>query len=311
VLAPPEGGGERLKFPMRDGSGDVLSGWFERPDLLDGPVDDAPLIVLIHGLSGCEESTYLVSSAAFWLERGHDVLRLNLRGAGPSRSECRQQYHAGRTDDLRDVLRGLPAGLLDAGLFLIGYSLGGNMLLKFLAEHGAEFPVVGAASVSAPIDLSVASHHFLVPRNRVYHKRLLSSMRNEALAEGSHVTDEEAGIVRKAESIWEFDEKLVAPRNGFRDAEHYYAENHALRFMPEIRVPTLVVHALDDPWIPGRLYTEFDWHSNDWLVPLLPRGGGHVGFHGRDHRTPWHDRSIEAFLASLAGGCRSATLAAS
>jgi len=117
--------------------------------------------------------------------------------------------------------------------------------------------------------------------------------------------------VRAARSIWEFDEKLVAPRNGYRDAAHYYAENNARRFLPDVRTPTLVVHALDDPWIPGGVYLDFPWSRNASLLPLLPRGGGHVGFHARDDRTPWHDRCIAAFLARLAGAPRAATLAAS
>jgi len=308
VARPPAGRARRIRFPMTDGSGDVLSGLLDTPASGAGP---GPGIVLIHGLSGSEESAYLLASAAFWLARGCSVLRLNLRGAGPSRAECRLQYHAGRTGDLRAVLAALPDGFARDGLFLVGYSLGGNMLLKFLAEHGREFPILGAASVSAPIDLAAASRRFLAPRNRVYHARLLAGMRREALAPGAATTPEEARIVREARSIWEFDERLVAPRNGFRDAAHYYAENHALRFLPEIRIPTLVIHALDDPWIPGRLYQRVDWRANPALVPRLPAGGGHVGFHARDARAPWHDRAIARFLERLACGAPAATLAAS
>ncbi|NNL66879.1 MAG: alpha/beta fold hydrolase [Myxococcales bacterium] len=287
---------------MDDGSGDVLLGSLDVPAGGDGA--GRPLVVLIHGLSGCEDSAYLQASAAHWNERGHRALRLNLRGAGPSREHCRKQYHAGKTEDLAAALRGLPEGLDRDGLFLVGYSLGGNMLLKFLAEHGDAFPIVGAASVSAPIDLAESSRNFLRPRNRIYHAWLLSSMRSEALGAGSGIDAAEARAVGEVASIWEFDDRFVAPRNGFRDAEHYYAENRALRFMPAIRVPTLVVHALDDPWIPGRLYTGFDWSGNPSLRPLLPAGGGHVGFHARDHRDAWHDRCIARFLALLAGAAR-------
>lgn len=299
VALPAGSHSERLRLPLADGSGDVLLATLDRP--LDDGARSLPLIVLIHGLSGCEDSAYLKASAAHWNERGHRALRLNLRGAGPSREHCRHQYHAGRTQDLVDALRALPEGLDGAGLFLVGYSLGGNMLLKFLAEHGDGFPIVGAASVSAPIDLAESSRNFLRPRNRIYHAWLLSSMRSEALAAGSGIDAAEARAVREVRSIWDFDDRFVAPRNGFRDAAHYYSENHALRFMPAIRVPTLVVHALDDPWIPGRLYQGFDWAANPALLPLLPAGGGHVGFHARDHRDAWHDRCIARFLASLAG----------
>ena len=99
------------------------------------------------------------------LRRGYPVLRLNLRGAGPSGPLCRLQYHAGRGEDLRDALRSLDPALTRRGLVLIGYSLGANMLLKFLAEHAAGFDLRGAVSVSAPIDLSAASQRFLEPRD--------------------------------------------------------------------------------------------------------------------------------------------------
>ena len=121
----------------------------------------------------------MLSSTAYWLARGHRVLRLNLRGAGPSRATCGQQYHAGRTGDLRDALGGLSPAITAKGLLLVGYSLGGNMLLKFLAEHGDSFPIVAAASVSAPIDLAAASARFLDARNWFYHRHLLGNMQRE------------------------------------------------------------------------------------------------------------------------------------
>lgn len=304
VVRPPAETGQRVRFPMADG--DVLSGRLDEPSARR---PGRPLVVLIHGLSGCEDSAYVLASSAFWLDEGHHVLRLNLRGAGPTRAECRDQYHAGRSEDLRTVLTGLPPGLDRDGLLLVGYSLGGNMLLKFLAEHGAAFPIAAAASVSAPIDLAASSHNFLRPRNAVYHRWLLGSMRREALGDGAAVNEAEVRALRDVKSIWEFDDRVVAPRNGFRDAEHYYAENHALRFLPEVRVPTLVIHALDDPWIPGSAYTAFDWAAHPALTPLLPEHGGHVGFHARDHRTPWHDRAIARFAGAIAARPSAATLA--
>jgi predicted alpha/beta-fold hydrolase len=240
----------------------------------------------------------LVSAAAL-LRRGHPVLRLDLRGAGESRGLCRHQYHAGRTADLRDALRGLPPEPLVSGIVLMGFSLGANLLLKFLAEYAAEFPIAAAASVSAPIDLSAASQRFMAPRNRLYQRHLLVGMKAEATAQGAQLEEEERRAIASVRSVWEFDERFVAPRNGWSGAEAYYAANMALRFLPEIRVPTLVVHALDDPWIPGESYRAFDWGRNPALTPLLPAAGGHVGFHGRDDRQPWHDRCFAAFLEAL------------
>jgi predicted alpha/beta-fold hydrolase len=287
--------GKRLILPLGDGSGDRLSALLERP-AEDEARPDAPLAVLIHGLGGSEESTYLQASAAHLLAEGVPVLRLNLRGAGPSRALCQQQYHAGRTRDLRDALTNLPDSLVRGGLVLVGFSLGGNMLLKFLAEGQGLAPVRAAASISAPIDLAAASKRFLHPRNRFYHLHLLTGMKREALGEGAGVSDEEREVIPTLGSILEFDEKIVAPRGGFAGAADYYAKNHARQFLGAIRVPTLVIQAQNDPWIPARAYTSFDWSSNPALVPLLPRDGGHLGFHGRGDRRPWFDVCLTRLL---------------
>jgi len=296
VVRPLSEGDERILLPLGDDSGDALCGALSQSDV---PQRGAPLVVLVHGLSGSEESAYMHSSGRFWLDRGHRVLRLNLRGAGPSREHCRFQYHAGRSEDLRAALTALPRDLAQDGFILVGYSLGGNMLLKFLAESGGEFPIELAASVSAPIDLAAASQRFLHPRNFVYHRHLLAALKRECFGGRSEISAAEAGAVRAARTIFEFDEKFVAPRNGFRDAEHYYAENRASRFLDEIRVPTLVVHSLDDPWIPARSYSQRRWDANPFVVSLLSPGGGHVGFHDRGARTPWYDRCIGLFRDSL------------
>ncbi len=300
VLAPPRLDfssypAVRLELPLTDGSGDALSA------LLQEPVDPRrPLVVLIHGLSGSEESAYMGATASYLLGLGHPVLRLNLRGAGASRSLCRLQYHAGRTEDLRDALGSLEPRLVSPGLLLVGYSLGGNMLLKFLAEHASAFPVHAGVSVSAPIDLAAASRRFLAPRNRLYHRHVLRNMKRESLAPGAEASNAERRCIRAARSIYEFDATFVAPRNGYASAEDYYADNMALRFLDGIRVPTLLIQALDDPWIPAATYADYPWHGNRGLLPLLAEGGGHVGFHARDSDVAWHDRALGAFFENFA-----------
>ena len=299
LLRPPEPDfdgcrSERLVLPLGDGSGDALAG------LLQHPTGAArSLAVLIHGLGGSEEGAYLRVSAAHLLARGHPVLRLNLRGAGASGPLCRFQYHAGRSEDLRDALTALPGGLLADGLVLAGFSLGGNMLLTFLAENGGDFPLRAAASVSAPIDLAASSQRFLEPRNRVYLWYMMRALRRDALRDSTLVSEAERSAVAAARSVWEFDDVFVAPRNGWASAEDYYAACMARQFLLEIRVPTLMVYALDDPWIPSEAYTSFPWNRNPSLHPLLSPGGGHVGFHGRDRRRPWHDGCLARFLDEL------------
>lgn len=283
-----------LEFPMPDGTGDRLSGILEQPRAPAG----RPLAVLVHGLTGCADSRYVRRAAGRLLEAGYPVLRLNLRGAGPCRATCREQYHSGRSQDLDAVLAQLPAELAADGMVLAGWSLGANMLLKGLAEFGDRHPIRAAVAVSAPIHLAAAAERLGQVRNRLYHGWLLARMKAEALAAPEHPGDAVAGALARVRRIVEFDDALTAPRNGFANAADYYARCSAIRFLPSIPVPTLVIHALDDPWIPGEVYRTFDWDGNPRLTPLLPRHGGHVGFHAPGGRV-WSDDCLLAYLEQV------------
>jgi len=280
-----------VRLPMADG--DTLLATLNLPRV----TTERPLAILIHGLTGSADSNYVLNSAAHLLSLGHKVLRLNLRGAGPSRSLCQGQYYAGRSQDLREVLTLLSPDLTANGLIAIGYSLGGAMLLKYLGEEGSGAAFKAAATVSAPIDLSVTCAWMQRPRNSIYHAYILGNMKREATAEGALLTAAELAAIWKSRSVWEYDEHFIGPRHGFAGAEDYYEKNKPLRFLPGIRVPTLLVAATDDPWIPVATYRGFDWSSNPALTPSLPSGGGHVGFYGAGDNVVWSDRAIEQFLA--------------
>jgi len=289
--------GRRLHLDLDDGTGDVLCAWLQEPLGFSSP--SSPLLVLIHGLAGCEESSYMEVSARTFVELGYRVLRLNLRGAGPSRASCRFQYHAGRTVDLRSALHALQrdhSELSRAGFLLTGFSLGGNMLLKFLAEYPDEFCIHKAVTVSAPLDLSATAQRILKPRNALYQRHLLSKMRKECFGKGAEISPRERERVLGARSIYEYDEVFIAPRNGYRGAEHYYAENSAKSFLAEVRCPTLLIQALDDPWVPEQAYREASLQSHEFVYPLLSRGGGHLGFHGKRSEIPWHNLCMKQFF---------------
>lgn len=284
---------ERLSFRLKDG--DTLLASLDQPQ---APWPGRPLALLIHGLTGCAESLYVLSQARLLLERGYRVLRLNLRGAGTSRGMCGGHYYAGRSQDFRELLSLLPPELKRHGLVVVGYSLGGAMLLKYLGEEGAAAPLVAAVSVSAPIDLSATCRNMMRPRNLLYHRYILAEMKREATGEGAKLSSVERTSILRAETIWHYDENFIAPRHGFAGAEDYYERCKPVRFMPAIRVPTLMLASRDDPWIPGALYSAYDWRSNKALVPALTDRGGHVGFHGVGHRHPWSDLAVANFFGS-------------
>jgi uncharacterized protein len=284
---------ERVTIPLPDGTGDTLLASLDRPV---APRGGAPLAILIHGLTGAEDSLYLFTLARLLLDRGGRVLRLNLRGAGPSRPVCGQHYYAGRSQDLRVLLSVLPDELTRDGMVAVGYSLGGAMLLKYLGEEGVATPLAAAATVSAPIDLAVTCGYMMRRRNGLYHRYILDLMKVEATGVGAVVSAAERAAIMGARTVWDYDDVFIAPRYGFASAGDYYERCRPSRFMGGIRVPTLVMSALDDPWIPGTLYREYDWACNASLTPLLPDSGGHVGFHGTGSRQPWSDLAVTRFL---------------
>jgi uncharacterized protein len=294
LLAPntpgPPGDGERLLLPVS--GGDCLAARLDRPK----QAGRRPLILLVHGLTGSEASVNVRASAGRLYAEGWPVLRLNLRGAGPSRPLSRGRYHAGRTEDLAAALHALPADLLQHGVILVGHSLGGNLVLKFLGEGARGLPVLGGAVVSTPLDLSKTCIRMLAPRNFVYQRHLLSAMKGEALAAGDALSAAQCAAIAGARSVFEFDDRFVAPLFGYRDAQDYYEANSARAFLSRVTLPTLVVHAMDDPWIPRSCYDVVDWTRLPSIEATLSPHGGHLGFHGVGSPVPWHDRVMSAWL---------------
>ena len=298
---------ERLFFETDDGSGDRLQGVLHRND-------GGPLVVLLHGLTGCEESFYVLETARFLLSQKMSVLRLNLRGAGPSRLTCRGHYCAGSSYDLANVLEQLLPDLAERGLVLIGYSLGGNIVLKYLAEKTraektsaektwAEKPVavepVCAIAVSTPIDLAAASRRMMATRNWLYHGWLLKRMAEEAAAGRAVLTDTEQSAIAGARTVYAFDDVFVAPRNGFADADDYYRKCSAAGMLADIATPALLIHARNDPWIPADAFENLPLAGLAKISLALADSGGHVGFHGHAGRTPWHNQCAYTYLSSF------------
>jgi predicted alpha/beta-fold hydrolase len=276
---------ERCDFDMADGTGDVLHALLQRAD----ESAQRPLVVLVHGLTGSGESGYMRVTAFHLLRAGYPALRLDLRGAGPMRGLTQQFYHAGRTADLDRVLRSLGDDLTARGIVMVGYSLGANLVLKYLAEQGANAPLLAGVSISAPIDLHSAQRQLSASRNSVYHHHLLRDMKR----------DRAADVDDSIRTIIDFDDHVVAPANGFRDALDYYRQCSAGPRLGAIRRPTLLIHAADDPWIPVDDYRAVEWSGNPHLRPTLLDSGGHVGFHATGLPMPWHDAAMLQWLGQL------------
>lgn len=286
---------QTLRIALADGTGDTLLGVYNVPQT----PSTKPLVLLLHGLGGGAESFYVRNSAAAFLAAGFPTLRLYLRGAGPTRPLCRQHYHAGRSGDIETALAALPPVLSAHGVVLMGFSLGGNMLLKFLGERGeATGPVIGGVAVSVPIDLAACCRAILKPRNTLYQRYILNRMKRDTLP-APDLPPRFRAAAESARNVYEFDDTFVGPINGWSGAAAYYAINSSTGYLTGIAQPTVVIHAEDDPWIPIDCYRAVAWEKLPYLRLMLAKGGGHVGFHDR-RLGLWHDACALAFAERLA-----------
>jgi uncharacterized protein len=291
---------QRLLVGMTDGSGDALALRIHRPRI--SPRTDRPLVLVVHGLGGSIDSTYVRATTLGLLRAGYPVARVDLRGVGDSSPHCRMLYHGGRSGDLRTVLGVLAQQPGAEGVALVGFSLGGNVTLKLLGEPLEGLPVRGGVAVSSPIDLGVGNEHLSRRMFGLYQRFLVGKLKSDSSHSGLALTDEERAAIARVRTLTEFDDLITAKHNGWRDAAEYYAVNSSAQFLPRITVPTLVVHALDDPMIPAGPYHAVDWGQLEAGTPVrraITRTGGHVGFHERGADLPWYVGRTVAFLDAV------------
>lgn len=262
--------------------------------------DDRPIVVLVHGLAGHAESDYQARFTDKLLQIGVRVVRVNLRSAGSGLGLSKGIYHGGRSEDIRAVAEDLARRYPDAPIGLLGLSLGGNIVLK-LAGEASERPVPNLDCVLAanpPIDLAACCANMrrfpLTLYDRFFVKQLIADIRrlHDLVPDLGPV---ELGRVR---SMLEFDQHYTAPRNGFTGADDYYRRASAKSLIPAIQVPGLVVHALDDPFIPADPFFSADFPSQIRLE--LASQGGHLGFVSRqrwDTDRRWLDARFVRWLA--------------
>ena len=288
---------ERLSFPVPGGDGDTMLAMLHRPH----QTTDRPLVILVHGLTGCEGSSYMFETTRSFLALGYPVMRLNLRGAGPSRETCRRSYCAGSGDNLEAVLSALEIEEYRHGVVLIGFSLGGSVVLHCLARRAGGASPICAVTVSMPFDLAAVIRRLMRPRNTLYHRWLLARMKEAVVGGASEISPEQQAAVLDARSIREFDNAFTAPHHGFADCDDYYARCSVTGLPERIDTPLLLLHARNDPWIPADPYEDIRRNTPSNVTLLLTDDGGHVGFHDRRNATPWYNTVIQAYLEGLSG----------
>ncbi len=238
------------------------------------------LAILSHGLEGHSRRPYMVGLARALLQDGWDVLTWNFRSCGGVMNKQPRYYHSGATCDLaRVVEHGLAQGY--DTLYLGGFSMGGNLTLLYLAEQGEQVAsaIAGAATFSVPCDLAGSAHVLAQPSRRVYMKRFLTDLQVKMEEKSRRYPDliDVAGF-DQIRNFQQFDDRYTAPLHGFRDAEDYWARCSALPRLKDIRVPALMVNAVDDPFLSRNCFPQARSVLGAHVQVETPKWGGHVGF---------------------------------
>ncbi len=255
----------------------------------------SPMVLMAHGMGGCSESGYMRRIAHKLWKRGFGVFMMNHRGSGPGMGLSDTLWNGGSSDDLDHVVKYLVRQFPNRPLLIIGFSLSGNILLKYLGEERILPPNVhGAFAVNPPIDLKIASQ-ILSKRSYggIFNRYYMSLIHRqcEALVE-CHPSAFRP--LKEFKTIWDFDVVYTAPAAGFRDVEEYYSKSSANQFIKAIQVPTIILCAKDDPFIPPAVFENIEIKLP--VNYLAPDKGGHMGYLARkmtsfgDHR--WMDYVI-------------------
>lgn len=241
----------------------------------------APTAVIWHGMEGSSESVYMLAMALKAHAAGFNVIRVNLRNCGGSDHLTSTLYHGGLSEDLHAVVRELREKDRLNRIVLIGFSLGGNMVLKLAGEYGEQFPreVLAVAAVSPSIDLAASADEMDRRANWIYQQSFLNRLHKRIrMKQQRHPDLYDLSNLHLARSVREFDDMFTSRSHGFADANDYYYKASALRVVDRIRLPTLIIHAQDDPFIPFAPLASSQVSGNPNILLVAPKQGGHVAF---------------------------------
>lgn len=271
---------------------------------LDWKTEGHPrLAILSHGLEGSTQRSYMRGMARALARRGWDVLAWNLRGCSGTPNRRLRTYHSGATEDLAAVIghalmQGYPT------VALVGFSLGGNLTLKYLGERGRDIDprIRGAATFSVPVDLRASARQLDRPSNWHYVQYFLRTLRSKVQEKAQRwprrITAPGLTDVR---TLIAFDDRYTAPLNGFRDAMDYYRRASSKPFLDRITIPTLLVNAANDPFLAASCYPRSIARDHSHLTLEVPAEGGHVGFASfNGDGLYWSEQRAAAYLDAAA-----------
>jgi predicted alpha/beta-fold hydrolase len=257
------------------------------------------LAIISHGLEGSSQSSYVQGMAARLLAAGWDVLTWNMRGCGDTPNRLVTWYHSGQSSDLRLVVQEALAQH-QGHIALIGFSVGGNITLKYLGEEGSALAsrIRHAVVVSVPMDLRGSAEVLSRSRNRLYMEYLLRPLRRRIREKASRFPGVfDITEISSIKTFREFDERFTAPFHGFSSVDEYWEQSSSRAYLKDISLPTLAISALDDPFLSPSCFPIEIARNHPHLLLETPRHGGHVGFlDSLSLKTTWLEKRVVSFL---------------
>lgn len=288
------------KFVLEDG--DFLENYWSKTNK---PQTNTPLVIIFHGLAGSYKSPYIQGLINALNDVGYNAVVMHFRGCSGTPNLLPRSYHSGETSDALAFINSLKTRLPQSKLYAIGFSLGGNMLLKLLGELQQSSPLSGAVAVSPPMQLDICADAIHKSVSKVYERRLVNEL-NKTLIKKYELHDMESllGVsiaqVKKIKTFWEFDSIYTAPIHGFKSAQDYYTQSSSKQFLKDIHTPTLIIHAKDDPFMNQEVIPKKEELSK-YVHLELSEHGGHVGFIEGNLFSPkyWLEKNVICFLNKI------------
>ena len=245
---------------------------------------DKPIVILFHGLAGSYNSPYIQGVMKAFSKNDFSVVLMHFRGCATKENRLPRSYHSGETGDAKSFIKHLQKAYPNTSLFAVGYSLGGNMLLKMLGEYSFNTPLTAAVSVSAPMQLDICANKMNTGFSKFYQSHLLKDLNSSLLKkykmhDMNSLLSVKENEVKKLKSFWEFDGAYTAPIHGFKSAQDYYTKSSAKQYLNDIQTDTVVIHALDDPFMTPEILPKEGEFSKKVTLEVFAHGG-HVGFIG-------------------------------
>lgn len=234
------------------------------------------VMIISHGLEGNSTRAYVLGLARAGYQAGFDILAWNFRGCSGEINKQRRFYHSGATDDLSTIVDHARKQYRE--LYLAGFSLGGNLTLKFLGEGFDHSRIQRAVVFSVPLNLHTSCQRIGERSNWIYERRFLNSLKKKVLAKAQRFSDIDTQALSTIKDLQDFDDKFTAPLHGFENAIAYYEACSSIRFLKDIKIPTLIVNAQNDPFLSADCFPAEVLQNHPFITFEMPIFGGHVGF---------------------------------